>query len=109
MLKYDNMRVRAYSITKTLFEGDAEKIIARTSAGEVTILDGHIPLITVLSGPVKIFYRERKANISLEQMVELSFDFGFMEVRPEHDVILLSSDPEASRPIEAVEISHRVV
>lgn len=102
------MIVRAYSITKTLFEGKAEKIIAKTSAGELTILDGHIPLITVLSGPVKIFYRKEKEKISSEEMVELSFDFGFMEVRPEGDIILLSADPEASRPI-AVEISHRIV
>lgn len=103
------MHVRAYSITKTLFEGDAEKIIVRTSTGELTILDGHIPLITVLSGPVKIFYRKEKEKISSEEMGKLDFDFGFMEVRPEGDVILLSADPEASRPIETVEISHRVV
>ena len=103
------MFVRAYSITKTLFEGEAEKLIAKTSVGELTILDHHIPIITVLAGPVKIFYRKEKEKIISEEMLELSFDFGFMEVRPEGDIILLSSDPEASRPIESVEISHQIM
>mgnify|MGYP001576614543 FL=1 len=42
------MRVNIYSLQKTLFEGEAVSVNCQTEAGEITVLDRHAPLISVL-------------------------------------------------------------
>ncbi len=77
------MRVSVYTIEKTLFEGDAEKIIARTSTGEITVLDDHIPLVSKLMGPaIRIIDKNQKEHI-------INCGSGFIEVRPKKEVVIL--------------------
>ena len=78
------MRVSVYSIEETLFEGEAEKVIAKTPMGEITVLDDHLPIVSSLVGPVlKIFGRDE----STTQTIDISS--GFLEVRPESEVVIL--------------------
>lgn len=79
------MRVAIYSIQRTLFEGEAEKLICGTPQGQMTVLDHHIPFISNLTGPSVEIVRadgiREKVNISS----------GILEVRPESEVIILAN------------------
>lgn len=77
------MRVAIHSLQKTLFKGEAEKLIAQTPMGEITILENHLPLISSLKGPaIKILDKDKK-----EDLIEIGS--GFLEVRPESEVVVL--------------------
>lgn len=78
------MYISIHSIQSTLFEGQAEKLIAHTSQGQITVLDQHLPLITTLVGPgVEI------VGASGER-TDVSIASGILEVRPESDVVILA-------------------
>ena len=78
------MKISIYTIQNTLFEGEAEKLIARTPQGEITVLDDHLPLISVLEGPsIKIIDKQNQENI-------IKIASGFLEVRPEREVVILA-------------------
>ena len=68
------MQVSIYSLKKVLFEGDAESVNCQTESGEITILDHHRPLISMLkAGTVKILDKQKK-----EHYIPVSS--GFLEV-----------------------------
>lgn len=74
------MKLAVYSLKKILFQGESESINCRTAVGEITILDNHRPLISMLQkGTVKIVDKNKK-----EHYIPVSS--GFVEVRPENEV-----------------------
>lgn len=78
------MRVAIHTIQKTLFEGDAEKVIAYTPQGQMTVLDHHLPLISRINGPsVTIAGRDGKQS-------DIPLTGGFLEVRPGSRVVILA-------------------
>lgn len=99
------MKLSVYSLRKILFQGSAQLLNLKTVMGEITVLDNHEPLITVLTkGPVKIVESgTRKATVddailpksakdpSLPEDIrkgEYFFEIssGFLEVRPGNEV-----------------------
>lgn len=79
------MRVNIYTIQNTLFEGEAEKLIAQTPMGEITILDDHLPLISTIEGPsVKIVNKQNQENT-------INIGSGFLEVRPEREAVIIAN------------------
>lgn len=42
------MKLGVYSLQKVLFQGDATSVNCNTRSGEITILDHHEPLISIL-------------------------------------------------------------
>ena len=79
------MRVAIHSIQSTLFDGEAEKLICWTPNGQITILDNHLPIITTLIGPeVKIVDRQNREK-------EVRLKGGFLEVRPESEIVILAN------------------
>ena len=42
------MHISIHSLKRTLFNGDAKAVNCKTSSGEITILDHHRPLISIL-------------------------------------------------------------
>lgn len=78
------MKLSIYSIQSTLFDGVAEKLIAKTAMGEITVLDNHLPLVTILEGPhVEIIDTRGERNT-------IAIRSGFLEVRPESEVVILA-------------------
>lgn len=74
------MKTSLYSLKKVLFQGESESLNCKTVMGEITILDNHEPLITVLaSGLIKITDKEKKQHF-------FPITSGFLEVRPENEV-----------------------
>jgi F0F1-type ATP synthase epsilon subunit len=77
------MKLRVYSLKEVLFEGEAKALNLKTEIGEITILDHHRPLITVLKeGPVKITLTEGGNKF-------LKSAGGFLEVKPGNEVSVL--------------------
>ena len=77
------MKIAIYSMRETLYEGEAKKLIVQTPLGETAILDHHIPLISLLVGPsITMLTEEGKKIIPLAS--------GFLEVRPESEVVILA-------------------
>lgn len=78
------MKLKIYSLKKVLFEGEAKSLSAKSTGGELTILDNHRPLITMLkAGPLKI-------TDSKDQMQAVDIASGFLEVKPESIVTVLA-------------------
>lgn len=78
-----NMKIAIYSIEETLFEGEADKLVAHTHSGQITVLDEHIPLIATLTGPKLSVVRKN------EQPLEIPLEKGVLEVRPQSEVVVL--------------------
>ena len=69
------MTLGVYSLEKVLFQGEASEVNCNTLRGEITILDHHAPLISILAkGTMKIIDREKKMHY-------IPVSGGFLEVR----------------------------
>ncbi len=77
------MKLAVYSIQNTLFEGEVESITLPTLTGEITVLDNHIPLISLVnSGAIRYACSGTKYAIKLSG--------GVLEVRPGSEVVILA-------------------
>lgn len=80
--KFYIMRVAVYSLDKIIYEGEASAVNAKTAVGEITILDHHRPLISVLApGAIKV------TGSDGDQFFNVTG--GFLEVEPQNRVRLL--------------------
>lgn len=70
------MKLTIHSIEKTIFEGVVKKFTLPTASGEITVLDSHLPLISVVV-PGKIYYTDGQNKDG-----ELTLDSGILEVKP---------------------------
>ena len=78
------MLLGIYSIGGTIFNGEVEKIIAQTPMGEITILDGHVPLISKIKGERVIVEKNgQQQGVALKE--------GILEVRPGNEAIILAN------------------
>ncbi|MGA2418122.1 MAG: F0F1 ATP synthase subunit epsilon [Candidatus Staskawiczbacteria bacterium] len=74
------MKLSVYSLKNILFQGEARLLNCKTVMGEITILDNHETLITVLSaGVVKVVDEKGKENF-------FEINSGFLEVKPGNEV-----------------------
>jgi F0F1-type ATP synthase epsilon subunit len=73
------MKLSIFSLRKTLYDGEAKSINCQTADGEVTILDGHRPLASILKeGVVKILDNRGDAHY-------VNAKSGFLEVMPTNE------------------------
>ncbi len=78
------MHLHIYSLKKVLFEGEAKSLTVRSTGSELTILDNHLPLITMLqAGPVVV-------TDAGGQVSKIDVNAGFLEVKPESEVRILA-------------------
>lgn len=74
------MKLSIYSLKKVLFQGQASLLNCKTQMGEITVLDNHEPLISVLvAGVAKVVDSESK-----EHFFEIKS--GFLEVKEKSEV-----------------------
>lgn len=81
------MKLRVHTIEKTLFDGDIKSLTLPTESGEITVLENHLPLVTLTKpGLLKVIDKDEKTHI-------IDFGtFGFLEVRPgDEGITLLAS------------------
>ncbi len=74
------MKLSVYSLKKVLFQGEAQSLNCKTITGEITVLDNHEPLVTVLAkGAIKVVDSKNQ-----EQFFEIAS--GFLEVKEGNEV-----------------------
>ncbi|MEK7540984.1 MAG: F0F1 ATP synthase subunit epsilon [Patescibacteria group bacterium] len=74
------MKLSLYSLKKILFQDEAESLNCKTVMGEITVLDNHETLITVLAaGIVKITDNREKQHF-------FPIKSGFLEVKTGNEV-----------------------
>lgn len=79
------MKVSLYSLKKVLFQGEAQLLNCKTMAGEITILDNHDALITVLTaGVIKIVEKPFGTTQGKEHFFPIKS--GFLEVHQGNEV-----------------------
>ncbi len=78
------MKLTITSLKKIEYEGEAVSVNLKTTSGEITVLDGHRPLVTALaSGPAVITKKDGdKFNFGISS--------GFMEVNSNSEVTILA-------------------
>ena len=78
------MQLGIYTIKDTLFLGEVDKIIAKTTTGEITILSDHLPLVsTLVPSIIKVTDKEGEKSVQIKS--------GVIEIRPESRVVILAS------------------
>lgn len=83
------MKIFIYSLKETLFQGEAISLNCTTLDGEITILDNHEPLITVLkNGVMKIVDKENNLK-------RIQIENGFLETRSNNEVRCIVGKGEA--------------
>ena len=81
------MQLGVYSLKRVLYEGQAESLNCKTISGEITILDNHRPLVSMLaSGTIKIVDNNKK-----EHYIPVST--GFLEVQLNSRARLIVDEP----------------
>lgn len=74
------MKLSVYSLKQILFQGNATSLNCKTVMGEITVLDNHMALISVLSaGVIRITDKNKKEHF-------LPIKSGFLEVKPGNEV-----------------------
>lgn len=77
------MQLGVYSLEKVLYHGEAVSVNCQTMAGEITILDHHRPLISILKqGVMKILDKDQKESY-------INVSSGFLNVRSGNEVKIL--------------------
>ena len=72
------MQLTIYSLKGVQYEGAVKSFNVKTRAGEITILDNHRPLITLLEkGTARIIDEAHQTH-------EVPITSGFLELTPEH-------------------------
>ena len=73
------MKLSVYSLKNVLFQGEAVSLNCKTISGEITVLDNHETLITVLSaGVIKVVDENKKEHF-------FPINSGFLEVKPNNE------------------------
>jgi len=81
------MHISIYSLKKVLYEGEAVSVNMKTASGEITVLDHHRPLISLLElGTIKVIDTDEKEHY-------LPVTSGFLEVNAENSIRLLVEEP----------------
>jgi len=82
------MKLGIYSLKKILFQGEAVSVNCQTTGGEITVLDNHRPLITILKkGVLKIIDKDKK-----EHYIPISS--GFLEVNSKNQTRLIVDEDQ---------------
>ena len=58
------MKVKIMSLERTIFEGKAQSVVVPSRAGEITILEDHAPLLTLLAKGEILIDNKRKIEVS---------------------------------------------
>ena len=78
------LRVSVVSAEREVWSGDARMVVARTLDGEIGILTGHVPTLSVLgAGEVRVDAESGEGLVA-------TVDGGFLSV--EHDTVLVVAE-----------------
>lgn len=79
---------------RTVFSQEVNMVVAQTIDGQIGILPGHIPLVTVLETGVM------RVQIGPEQEQTLAVSGGFLEMSPDNKLTILAQTAELAEEID---------
>lgn len=80
------MKFAIYTLQSTLFEGEVTSVTVPTLNGAITILNRHLPLVTIVSRGVA------RAILPNGEERAVSLEGGVLEVRPASEVVILADE-----------------
>ncbi len=83
---------------RVVFEDEVDSVTAMTEAGEITLLPGHVPIVSTLK-PGEMRLKKGKD----EELLAVST--GFLEVRPGNQVVILADTAERVEELELEQIA----
>jgi F-type H+-transporting ATPase subunit epsilon len=87
------MKLNVYTIRRTIFTGETSRVTLPTIDGEVTLLEGHIPYVTVLAkGNLRYAHRIAHGSDTIEKEEIVPILGGFLEVRNDKEVRVLADE-----------------
>jgi F-type H+-transporting ATPase subunit epsilon len=96
------LRLEILTIERKLFDDDVNMVIAPGSEGVLGILPRHAPLLTALS------YGELQVKKEGEEDYFFAIGGGFMEVQPDHVIVMADSAERADEiDVDRAEASRR--
>jgi F-type H+-transporting ATPase subunit epsilon len=88
-----SLKFKIITPERVVYENDIAQVTLPTTSGEITILPGHMPLISILSaGEMRI------VDANGEQPIAVAS--GCIEVRPNNDIIILADNAERAEEID---------
>ena len=75
------------------YEDEIEKVTIPTGAGQITILEGHAPLVSTLQPGILYIHKDRN-------VVQLAVSTGILEIRPDSEVYLMADTSERAEDID---------
>ena len=88
----NQLHVRVVAVEESVWSGDAEMVVARTTEGEIGVLPGHAPLLGLLKEPSQV-------RVKLSGGEQLTYDVtgGFLSI-DEGGVTVLAESATPSTP-----------
>ena len=77
------MFLKVISLKGIKYEGAASSLNIKTQSGEITILENHRPLITLLKKGIAVITDDKN------QKTEFEINSGFLEIAPENKINVL--------------------
>ncbi len=85
------MKLSVYTMKRTVYSGSTPRVTAPTVTGEVTILEHHIPYVTILEpGLLRYVAIVPHGAGTIEKEETLEIKGGFLEVRENNEVRVLA-------------------
>ncbi len=88
------IRLEVVTPTRTVLSRDVEMVIARTIDGDIGVMAGHIPLVTVLQPGIMRLRDEAEGD------KKVAISGGFLEVSPDNKVTVLAQTAELASEID---------
>ncbi len=79
------MQLKIYTMSRTVFTGETSRVTLPTITGQLTLLENHIPLVTVLEPGTLVYVKNDKEET-------LPIKGGFLEVRSGNEVRVLADE-----------------
>ncbi|MBU0660727.1 ATP synthase F1 subunit epsilon [Patescibacteria group bacterium] len=76
-----------------LYQDDVEKVTIPTQAGEITILEAHAPMVSIIQAGEMHIHKD--GNV-----VPLAVSTGFMEMRPTGELFIIADTAERAEDID---------
>lgn len=83
----NKMKLSVTTPERELFQGEVSQLTADTEMGEITILSGHIPLVSVLRSGELLIKQEQEET-------PLAVYGGFLEVKGDNEITVLADAGE---------------
>jgi F-type H+-transporting ATPase subunit epsilon len=87
----NQLHVRVVAVEDSVWTGDAEMVVARTTEGEIGVLPGHSPLLGLLKEPSQV-------RVKLAGGEQLTYDVtgGFLSIDADGVTVLAESAKPAT-------------